>query len=309
MKTETFPYTFFHGKIVKTEEAVVPVSTNALQYGTGIFAGIRGYYSTKHKYLSIFRIEDHYKRFLSSTKILGCAFPYTVEELQKITIELVKKNKPKVNTYFRPFAYVGHTNIGPNLANTSLDFALYMLAMDDYLPVNKGLSVMVTSWRRVNDNAIPARGKISGAYVNSALAKKESQDYGFDDAIFLNEEGKVSEGSAANLFLVRNGVLVTSTVSDNILEGITRRSLMHVAQDLGIPVEVRNIDRSELYVCDEAFFAGTGVQVAWIGQIDKRTVGNGKRGPITGRLQETYFSIVRGEDDKYINWCTKVPII
>jgi branched-chain amino acid aminotransferase len=308
MKTEVLPYAFFQGKIVKIEDAKVSIMTNALQYGTAVFGGIRGYYNKKENYVSVFRIDDHFKRFLSSIRILGCTFSYSVSELRDITIKLLEKNNPKTDVYFRPFAYVGHTELGPNLANTTMDFSLHMIPLGEYLPVDKGLSVMVSSWRRISENAIPPRAKISGGYINSALARKEASENGYDEAIILNNAGHVCEGSAENIFIVRDGVLVTPGVADDILEGITRRSVIQLAKDMDISVEVRSIARSELYVAQEAFFSGTGVQVAWIGQIDKRRVGDGKKGKITSLLQEKFFGIVRGEDEKYKDWCTKIKV-
>lgn len=308
MKTEALPYAFFQGKVVKIEDANVSIMTNALQYGTAVFGGIRGYFNKKENCISIFRINDHYKRFLSSIHILGSAFPYSLSELADITLRLAEKNKPKEDVYFRPFAYLGHTNIGPNLADTTMDFSLYMLPMGEYLPVDKGLSVAISSWRRITENSISPRAKISGAYVNSALARKEALENGYDEAVFLNDSGHVCEGSAANIFIVRDGVLITPGIADDILEGITRRSIIQLARDLDIPVEVRSVARSELYVADEAFFVGTGVQVAWIGQVDKRRVGDAKRGKITGLLQDRFFKIVRGQDEKYKEWCTKVKL-
>ncbi len=283
--------------------------TNALQYGTGIFGGIRGYYNKQGKFLSLFRIDDHYKRFLSSLKIIGVNIAYDKEKLKKITLELVRKNKPKTDTYIRPFAYAGSTNLSPNLErDNTFSFALYMMPLGEYLSIDKGLSVAVSSWRRVSDNAIPARGKISGSYINSALARKEATERGFDEAILLTEDGYVSEGSAENIFIVRDGVLITPPVTDDILEGITRRTILQLAKDLHIPAEVRSIDRTELYLADEAFFSGTGVQVAWIGKIDNRVVGSGQRGPVSAKLQDLYFSIVRGEEKNYSGWCTKISI-
>lgn len=305
MKQQYFPYTYFHGKIVKTQDANVPIMTNALQYGTGVFAGIRGYYNKEKKILSIFRISDHYQRFLNSLKIIGVTLGYTKNELVDITIKLAKKNKPQTDTYMRPFAYAGSTNLSPNLErDNKFDFALYMMPLGEYLPIDKGLSAMVSSWRRVTDNAIPSRAKISGSYINSALARKEATERGFDEAILLTEDGHVAEGSAENLFIVRNGTLITPSVSDETLEGITRRTILKLASDNGIPVESRSIDRTELYIAEEAFFCGTGVQIAWIGKIDNRVVGNGTRGPITQKLQELFFSIVRGNEEKYHRWCT-----
>lgn len=308
MKTDSFPYAFFQGKIVPLEKAKVSIMTNALQYGTGFFGGIRGYYHKKEGYLSLFRLEDHYKRFLSSAKILGCAFPYSQKELVQITLDLVKKNKPKTNAYFRPFSYVGNTELGPNFANVTLDFALYMIPLEEYMPLGKGLSLVVSNWQRISDNAIPSRGKISGGYVNSALARKEATDGGFDEAIMLNKYGRVAEGSAENLFIVRDEKIITPSLSEGVLEGITRRSIIKIAQDLGIETIERPIERSELYVADEVFLTGTGCQVAWVEQIDKRKIADGKIGPVAAQLKDKFFKVVTGEDEQYEAWCTKVAL-
>lgn len=300
-------YAFFNNSYVDIKDANVSVMTNALQYGTGVFGGIRGYYNKKGGYLSVFRVEDHFKRFLSSLNVIGVGFDYSQKELVHILMELVKKNRPQTDTYFRPFAYAGSTNLSPNLSgDTTFKFALYMIPLGEYLPVDKGLTVGVSSWRRIADNAIPSRAKISGGYINSALARAEAERHGYDEAIFLTHEGTVAEGSAENLFIVRDGVLVTSAKTDDVLEGITRRTIIQIAKDLRIPVEERTIDRSELYVCDEAFFSGTGVQVSWIAAVDDRKVGVGKRGPITAKVQDLFFNIVRGNEKKYSAWCTKL---
>jgi len=281
--------------------------TNALQYGTGVFGGMRGYLNKEKGFISIFRMEDHYKRFLQSLKIIGVKFEYSHKDLMKITMDLIKKNNPQTDTYFRPFAYAGTLNITPNLTRDEpLDFALYMIPLGDYLPTDKGVTAMVSSWRRVSDNAIPSRVKASGSYMNSALAKKEAMTYGYDDAIFLTENGHVAEGSAMNIFIVRDGVLITPPKTDDILEGITRRTVIQLAQDAGYEVEERSIDRTELYIADEAFFCGTGAQVAWISEIDTRQIGDGTRGKIAGTLQDLFFSVVRGNEKKYERWCTKI---
>lgn len=304
-----FPYAFFRGKIVSIEQAKVPVMTNALQYGTAVFGGIRGYYNTKGGFLSLFRVNDHYERLLNSLRIIGVSIEYEKDELIDTTLALVAKNKPKTDTYIRPFAYAGSVNLSPNLERDNVfEVAIYLMALGEYLPVDKGLSVMVSSWRRISDNAIPARAKIAGSYINSALARKEATERGFDEAILLTEQGHVTEGSAENLFIVRNGTLITPPACDDILEGITRRTVLSFAEDLNVPTEVRSIDRTELSIADEAFFCGTGVQVAWIGKIDGRSVGNGKRGPLTAKLQDRYFETVRGNIKQYERWCTKVKV-
>ncbi len=304
---KNFPYIFFNNQFVKAEEAKVSVMTNALQYGTAVFGGIRGYFNQKGNFISLFRIDDHLNRLLQALNILGVPFNYTHRQLKEIIIKLVKKNRPKTDIYLRPFAYAANLGLTPTLnSNEPFAFTVYMIPLGDYLPTHKGLSVCVSSWRRIADNAIPSRAKIAGGYINSALAKAEAVNQGFDEAIFLNQEGHVAEGSAENIFLVKNGVLITPAVSEEILEGITRRSLIQIANDLNIPVEERVVDRSELYVCQEAFFAGTGVQIAWIASIDKRQVGNGQRGKITSRLQDLYFQILRGNEPRYEKWCTKI---
>lgn len=310
MKKNYFPFAFFQNKFVPTDKAKVSIMTNALQYGTAVFGGIRGYYNQKRKSVYIFRVKDHYDRILNSLKILAVSLPYSLEQLQEITSQLVKKNNPKTDIYLRPFAYAGSTQLSPNLARDSVfDFLIYMISLGEYLSVDNGLRAMVSSWRRISDSAIPARGKISGAYINSALAKKEAQDRGFDEAIFLTQDGHISEGSGENLFIVRDGVLITPPKSEDILEGITRRSVIELSKDLNIPVEERRIDRSELYLADEAFFSGTAVQIAWIKEIDGRIIGNGRRGKISGKLQDLFFKIVRGENKKYSpKWCLKVKV-
>lgn len=310
-KAEYFPHTFFEGNIVKTEDAKVSIMTNAIQYGTGVFAGIRGYYNDNNgkPFISVFRIKDHFKRFVNSFKIIGVKIPYTADELVKITLDLLEKNNPKTDTYIRPFGYAGSINLSPNLErDNTFDVAIYMIPLGEYLPIDKGISAGISSYRRVSDNAIPARAKISGSYMNSALARKEATDHGYQEAIFLTEDGHVAEGSAENIFIVRDGVLITPAETDDILEGITRRSILEIAKSLNIPTQIRSIDRSELYICDEAFFCGTGVQISWISSIDKRDVGNAKRGPITGKIQGTFFDIVRGNLDFGQNWVTKIYV-
>lgn len=309
MKTAGLPFAFFEGKITPIEKAQVSIMTNALQYGTGIFGGMRGYFNKEKNELNIFRMDDHLARFLSSLKILGVEIEYTQKDLKKIFLDLISKNKPETDVYFRPFAYAGSLNLAPDLDRDNIfSFALYMVPLGDYLPTNKGLSVGVSSWRRISDNAIPSRAKISGGYINSALAKKEAHNSGYDEAIFLNEAGHVAEGSAMNIFLVRNGKVITPSVTEDILEGITRRSVMQIAEDLGYKVEERVIDRSELYISDEVFFCGTAAQVAWISQVEGRIIGDGNQGEVSKKIQEMFFNTVRGKDKKYSSWLTTVKI-
>jgi branched-chain amino acid aminotransferase len=301
-----FPYAFFEGKTVPITKATVSITTNALQYGNGIFGGIRGYLSEDKKVVNIFRLKDHYKRFLTSLKILNKTIPYGHQELVDITVELARKNHPETDTYIRPFAYAKEGFISPDLYPLTFDFAIYMVPLGEYLSISSGLNLAVSNWVRINDNMIPARAKISGGYINSSLAKADAVRLGFDDAIMLDSSGHVAEGSAANLFIVRDGILITPPKYSDVLEGITRRTIIQLSCDLDIPFIEREIDRTELYVADEAFLSGTGAQVAWISEIDGRKIGDGKIGPIAGKLQKLFFNIVRGNEKKYSSWLTKI---
>ena len=308
MQVTHLPYAFFDGKIVPIEEAKVSIATHALQYGTGVFGGIRGYLDQDGSTINIFRLHDHFTRFTQSAGLVKIGLPRDVQGLCEVAVELTAKNAPKGNVYFRPYAYKAGLDLGPTLAGVEDGFAVYMLPLNDYYGGGGGLSVMVSSWSRISDNAIPARGKVSGAYINSAMTRDEAENYGFDDAILLNNRGKVSEGSGCNIFLARRGTLITPPVTADILEGITRRSLLHLAKEMGVPVEEREVDRTELYLADEMFFCGTGVQIMPITKVDRRAVGDGEPGDITTALREKFFAIVKGQDANYGDWLTKVRV-
>lgn len=306
MTKDFFDFAFFKGDIVPIEQANVPVMTNALQYGTGFFGGIRVYYNADDKAAYIFRLKDHCARFVNSAKLLEVTLPYSADELFDIIKSLAEKNNPKTDAYLRPFAYVGSTALGPNLVNTTMDFALYMIPLSEYIPVDKGLSVCISKWQRVPKEAIPVRAKASGIYINSALARKEASDGGYDEAILLGANGKVSEGSAENIFIVKDNVLITPSLSEDILEGITRRTIMELAKEMDITLQEKPISKEELLNGDEVFMTGTGCQVAWIKSIDKHMIADGKIGPITKKLQQKYFNIVRGIDKDHAGWRTKL---
>jgi branched-chain amino acid aminotransferase len=281
--------------------------THAFNYGTGCFEGIRAYWNEEDEQLYIFRMPEHYERFHRSCRILHIDLPYSVEKLGEITVELLRKEGYREDTYIRPLAYKATEGIGVRLHDLEDDFALFAVPFGKYIEKEEGASVCVSPWRRISDNAVPARAKITGAYINSALAKTEAMLNGFDEAIVLNQNGHVSEGSAENIFIVRGGVLITPPVTANILEGITRATIMQIArEELGIETVERPIDRTELYVAEEAFFCGTGVQVAAIISVDHRPIGNGKMGPIVKKIRELYFDIVKGRVEKYRHWCTPV---
>ncbi|MBN1680052.1 MAG: branched-chain amino acid transaminase [Anaerolineae bacterium] len=300
-------YAYFEGKIVPFDEAKVSVMTHALHYGTGAFGGIRAYWNDDEEELYIFRPLDHFRRVLNSGKLLMMDLPYTPESLLDILLDLLRKEGYRGDTYIRPLIYKSTPAIGVRLHDLDCDLTMFSLPFGSYIPNEEGSRVTFSSWRRIDDNSIPARGKITGAYANSAFIKTDAMNAGFDEALVLNQDGHISEGSAENFFLVRDGVAITPPIYANILEGITRRTVIQLLQDeLGIPVEVRPVDRTEVYIADEAFFCGTGVQVVAIAEVDGRPVGDGKMGSIVGKLRDVYFNIVRGKISRYKHW--NVPV-
>jgi len=301
-------FAYFEGEIRPIEEAKVSVTCNTLHYGTGCFGGLRGYWNEERQQLYAFRLADHYKRLLNSSKLLHCRLDYTVEQLVEITVQLLVREGWRENCYIRPLVYKDDGVYRVWLHDATDKVTIFSQSVGAYIPVDKGANVCVSSWRRVDDTAMPARGKVNGTYVNSALAKSDALLSGFDDAIVLNQDGHVAEGSAANFMMVRDGVLITPPVTSNVLEGITRRTVLELASNvLQLEVVEREIDRSELYICDEAFYCGTGAQVTPISNIDHRAVGNGDIGPLTQQIRDLYFSVVFGNEPAYMHWLTPVP--
>jgi len=299
------PYAFFEGKFVPLSEAKIGVMTHAFNYGTACFEGIRGNWNADHETIYLFRAEDHYRRMLANCRLLKIDLRYNIEELCRLTVELVEKNGYREDIYVRPIAYKSSQVVGVRLHNLEADFLVYVTPFGPYLDVTKGIRCSVSSWRRIDDNMIPPRAKITGLYVNSALAKTEAVDNGFDEAILLTQDGHVSEGSGENIFLVMGGKLVTPPSWDNILIGITRDTVMKLAaQEVGIETVERTISRSELYIADECFLTGTAAHLSPVLEIDHRKVGNGQVGPITKELQNLYFSVLQGRTPKYHDWCT-----
>jgi branched-chain amino acid aminotransferase len=300
-------YAFFQGSIVPYEEAKVGVLTHGLNYGTGVFEGIRAYWNPDQEDLFLFLVREHYVRFLKNTRMVFIDVPYSLDELVDYTVRLCRMQGLREDVYIRPLAYKSSEHIGVSMEGVADDTAIVVTPFGNYVDMDRGLSVCVSSWKRSDDNAIPGRAKITGNYVNSALAKNEAILNGFDEAIVLNQLGYVSEASAANIFLVRDGVLVTPSVADGILEGYTRDAIMKLAQsELGVSTIERSIGRSELYYADEMFLCGTGVQVAPVTSVDRRRVGTGEVGPISSALQEIYFDVVRARNPKYADWLTPV---
>ena len=300
-------YAFFKGKIVPYSEAKVGVLNHSLNYGTGCFGGIRGYWNEEEEQLLVFRPYDHYRRFLHSTKLMWMDLGYSEEELVQTTLELVRREGFRQDCYIRPLAYKSDEMIGVKLNDLTDELSIVSFPFGRYVENEEGAHATISSWRRVEDNAIPGRAKICGAYVNSALAGDEARRNGYDEAIFLTESGHVAEGAASNIFLVRDGKLITPPVTENILEGITRACVMELARDrLFLKGEERRVDRSELYIGDELFFTGTAVEVAPITRVDHRPVGDGQIGPITRALRQLYTDATRGRLEAYRHWVAPV---
>lgn len=294
------------GRYMPLREARVGILTHALHYGTGVFEGIRAYWSDAEHQLFVLRPMDHYRRWIENCGILRIDIPASVEELCAITAELLHRNSLRTSVYIRPIAWKSAERVGVCPDDQSA-FAIVALPFGEYLHSEHGLHAGVSAWRRIDDNAIPARAKICGAYVNSALASDDARRNGFDEAILLNESGHVAEGATCNLFMVRHGELLTPPVTENVLEGITRDSVMQLAQqELGIRVVERRIDRSELYVCDEVFLTGTAVGIAPVVRVDHRAVGNGETGAMTSELRRLYFDAALGRLRAYRNWLLPV---
>jgi len=300
-------WAFFRGEFVPLREANINVMTHGLNYGTAVFEGVRAYWNPDEEQLFALELLAHYRRIKASARLLMMEVPQSADDLAEITLELLRRDGLREDVYIRPLIYKSSETIGVRLHNLDADVTIFGIPFGQYIDTEGGISAQVSSWRRTDDNAIPARGKICGAYVNSALAKSEAQLNGFDEAIVLTSDGHVSEGSAENLFIVKDGVLITPPVTDNILEGITRRRLIEMAgADFDLTVLERSIDRTELYTADEVFLCGTGAQISSVTSIDHRPIGNGKPGAITRDLSRTYFDAVRGRLPAYRGWLTPV---
>jgi branched-chain amino acid aminotransferase len=297
---------YLNGRFIPESEAGVPLLTHALHYGTGVFEGIRAYFDRSTGESLLFRATDHFERMTRNVKFLNITLPATPKELTDIATELIRLNAMDTDVYVRPLAFKSSQQVGVVLPPEDA-FAMMAVAMGDYLDTQKGLHCGVSSWRRLQDNSIPCRAKICGAYVNSALAAQEARDRGFDEAILLNEAGSVAEASAMNVFLVRDGRLVTPDPSEGILEGITRDTIITLARELmDLDTDARAVDRAELYVADEMFLCGTAAQIAPVTRIDGRIVGTGVPGPLTLELQGAYNQVVRGQLPTYRHWVEPV---
>lgn len=300
-------YAYLQKRIVRLEEAKVSVMTHAFLYGTAVFEGIRGNWSDEQGRTLLFRPREHFERLKQSARIMHIGLPQSVDELASICEDVVRRSAFTEDVYIRPIAYKSGQVIGPKLDGVEDDFLLFVLPFGNYLDTDTGIRCQTSSWRRVPDTSIPARAKVNGLYVNSALAKTEALLNGFDEAIMLNDDGHVSEGSGENIVMMRHGRLITPERSDNVLEGITLESVCTLAkQELGLEIIERTIDRTELYIADEVFMTGTAAHVSPVVEIDRRPVGDGRIGKVTAALQRLFFDVIRGRNAKYASWVNAV---
>lgn len=300
-------YAYFRKRIVPIEEAKVSIVTHALNYGTGCFEGIRGNWNPEHEQLYLFRMRDHFERLQRSARILRIEIEESVDQLCDITTELTRLSGYQEDIYVRPLAYKSSEVIGVRMHDLEDDLNIFVVPFGAYLDADKGIRCCTSSWRRVPDTSIPGRAKVTGIYVNSALAKTEAWDNGYDEAIMLTQEGNVSEGSGENIFIVTGGQLVTPAPGEGILVGITRDTAIALARaELGIDTIERQIPRSELYSADECFMTGTAAHITPVTEIDSRAIGAAGTGPITRKLMDLYYDIIRGNSTTYGAWCTPV---
>jgi len=297
---------YLDGEFVPMTEAKISIATHAFNYGTGCFEGIRGYWNAEHGELYLLWLVEHFERLERNARLFRMALPIGPRELSDMAVELVRSNGYREDVYLRPVAYKASPVIRVGLLGLVDGFCCFTAPMGDYHDIRKGLAVTISGWRRNDDNAIPPRSKATGGYLNAALAVADAQAAGYDEAILLTRDGHVSEASAANLFLVRDETLITPDVTSDILPGITRQTVMSLAERLGIPAVERAVDRTELYMASELFLCGTGVQIAPVTSVDGRDVGSGKIGDITRALQDLYLAAVRGELEEYRSWLTPV---
>jgi branched-chain amino acid aminotransferase len=298
---------YFEGTYVPLKDAKVSIMTHAFMYGTSTFEGIRAYWNPEQGTMYGLKLREHMERIRRNAGMLLMRDLPSVDELVSIVTEVVRRNNFQHDCYVRPVFYKSSQVIGVRLHNLEHDFCVLTVPFGNYIDIEHGVRLMTSSWRRNRDDALPARGKFAGGYVNMALQKSEAELNGFEEAHVLTSDGKANEASAANLFIVRDGTVITPTVADDILEGITRLAIVELAEANGIPVQMRSIGRSEIYVADEAFLCGTGVQMSPVIEVDHRPIGSGRVGPIGRLLAEAYFDAVRGRDPRFMHWLTKIP--
>ena len=296
---------FFEGNVVPLEEAKIGVVNHAFNYGTGVFEGIRGNWNGAQEQMYLFRVREHYARLLRSCAMLNIKLPYSLDDFERITLDLVQQCGFKEDIYIRPLAYKSSDVVGLRIHDLEDDFLIYIVPFGNYLDSDAGIRCTFSSWMRIQDNVIPPSAKVTGMYVGNSLAKSEAVWRGYDEAILLTQDGNISEGSGENIFLIQDGVLSTPPQTDGILDGITRNTVMELARDiLGLEVVERSIPKTEAYVTDELFMTGTAAHVTPVLEIDGRPIGSGGIGPITAELQKIYFEVVKGERAQYNHWLT-----
>ncbi|NHH98143.1 Branched-chain amino acid aminotransferase [Candidatus Nitrosotalea sp. FS] len=304
MKPFVPKFVWFDGKLVRDEDAKVPVMTHAIHYGTSVFEGLRGYWNSKN--LNIFRLQDHIKRFRNSGKVYSIALRFTDKEIANAIIQICKKNNVKESCYIRPFYFVGKHGINLHVTdNTPTHTAIVMFPFGELFNRN-GIKVGISSWRRIHDISTPPLAKMGGNYLNSILATQESKRNGYDEAILLDHLGNISEAPGENIFIIRNGKLLTPPPSSSALEGITKDSVVKIAEDLGYQIVEREIPRTEIYFADEVFLTGTAAEISPVISIDGKKVGDGKVGKITENIRKVYSDITMGKNKKYSEWITPV---
>jgi branched-chain amino acid aminotransferase len=297
---------YFEGAWVPMRDAKVSIMTHAFMYGTATFEGIRAYWNAEEGRLYGLKLREHVERLRQSCRILMMTEVPPVDELTGLIVETIRRNGFREDAYIRPSFYKSTRAIGVRLHDLENELYIITIPFGNYIDTDAGVRIMTSSWRRNADEAIPARGKIVGGYVNMAFQKTEAELNGFDEALVLTADGHDNEASAANLFVVRDGVALTPPVSDDLLEGVTRKALIELLANEGVPTETRSIDRSELYVADEIFLCGTGVQVSPVVEVDHRPVGSGAIGPIGRLVRDRYFDAVRGRLPEYAHWLTPI---
>ena len=296
-------HAFFEGKIVPLADAKINIATHGFLYGTAVFGGMRAYWNEEKKGLFVFRPYDHFRRLLHSTRMMAMQTSYDEESLIQLTLDVLRTDNWKQDVYMRPTFYKADMGIGVRLHDLRDEFCMFTMPFEKYVKNDSNAHVTISSWRRIDDNMIPARGKVAGAYANSALIKTDANRAGFDEALVLDQNGHVSEGSAMNIFMVRDGVMITPPVTDNILEGITRRTVIELARsEMGLQVVERSIDRTEVFVCEEFFMTGTAAEITAVTKIDNRPVGVGIMGPVTTRIRALYDDVIRARNPKYKHW-------
>ena len=300
-------HAFFEGKVVPLGDAKISIASHGFLYGTSVFGGMRGYWNEDKKKLFIFRPYDHFRRLLHSARMMVMESKYDEESLIQLTLDLLRTDNWREDIYMRPTFYKADMGIGVKLHDLTDEFCMFVMKFEKYVKNDDNAHVTISSWKRIDDNVIPARGKVGGAYANSALIKTDANRSGFDEALVLDNNGHISEGSAMNIFMVRDGVLVTPPVTDNILEGITRRTILEFARnELGLPIMERSIDRTEVFIAEEMFLTGSAAGVVAVTKVDHRPIGAGVMGPITTKLRQLYDEVIRGNNPKYLHWNLEV---